>query len=95
MKLRIVNHKKFIRSLAIVMFLLIGLFNISIAKTDKKEAEIVDYTISRGETLWSIAEENRAEKEDIRQYIYDIKKLNNMTDSTVYENQTIKIKKGQ
>lgn len=47
MKLRIVNHKKFIRSLAIVMFLLIGLFNISIAKTDKKEAEIITYTISQ------------------------------------------------
>lgn len=94
-RMRIVNKFKFIRSTTILVFLLLALFNISVAKSNKEEAEIVDYTISRGETLWSIAEENKAEKEDIRQYIYDIKKLNNMTDSAVYENQTIKIKKGQ
>ena len=80
--------------MAIVIFLLLALFNISVAKSNKEEAEIIDYTISRGETLWSIAEENKAEKEDIRQYIYDIKKLNNMTDSAVYEGQIIQIKKG-
>lgn len=92
--MRIVNRKKFIRSMAILIFLLLALFNISVAKSNKEEAEIIDYTISRGETLWSIAEENKAEKEDIRQYIYDIKKLNNMTDSAVYEGQIIQIKKG-
>lgn len=92
--MRIVNKFKFIRSTAILIFLLLALFNISIAKSNKEEAEIIDYTISRGETLWSIAEENKAEKEDIRQYIYDIKKLNNMTDSAVYEGQIIQIKKG-
>lgn len=91
--MRIVNKFKFIRSTAILIFLLIALFNISIAKTDT-EAELINYTISRGETLWSIAEENKAGNEDIRQYIYDIKKLNNMTDSTVYEGQQIQIKKG-
>ncbi len=92
--MRIKNKIKFIRSIAIIVFLLIALFNISIAKTDK-EAEIIDYTISKGETLWSIAGEYKEKNEDIRQYIYDIKKLNNMTDSTVYPGQVIKIKNGQ
>lgn len=94
MHLRIKNKVKFIRSMAIATFLLIALFNISIAKSNTLEAEYIDYTITKGETLWSIAEENKAEKEDIRQYIYDIKKLNNMTDSAVYEGQIIQIKKG-
>lgn len=92
--MRIKNKIKFIRSIAIIVFLLIALFNISIAKTDK-EAEYIDYTISKGETLWSIAGEYKEQNEDIRQYIYDIKKLNNMTDSTVYPGQVIKIKNGQ
>ena len=92
--MRIKNKIKFIRSIAIVIFLLIALFNISIAKTDT-EAEYIDYTISKGETLWSIAGEYKEKNEDIRQYIYDIKKLNNMTDSTVYPGQVIKIKNGQ
>lgn len=93
--MRIVNRKKFIRSMAILIFLLIGLFNISIANTNKKEAEIIDYTITPGETLWSIAGEYTPNSKDVRETIYEIKKLNNMTDSTVYENQTIKIKIGQ
>lgn len=93
--MRIVNRKKFIRSIAILIFLLIGLFNISIANTDKKEAEIIDYTITPGETLWSIAGEYTPNSKDVRETIYEIKKLNNMTDSNIYAGQTIKIKIGQ
>lgn len=92
--MKIKNKIKFIRSIAIIVFLLIALFNISIAKTNT-EAEYNDYTISKGENLCSIAGEYKEQKEDIRQYIYDIKKLNNMTDSTVYLGQVIKIKSGQ
>lgn len=92
--MRIKNKVKFIRSIAILVFLLIALFNISIAKTNS-EAEIIDYTIAPGQTLWSIAKEYTPDNKDIRQTIYEIKQLNNMTDSTIYPGQTIKIKNGQ
>ena len=92
--MRIKNKVKFIRSIAILIFLLIALFNISIAKTNS-EAEIIDYTINKGETLWNIAKEYTPDNKDIRQTIYEIKQLNNMTNSTIYPGQTIKIKNGQ
>lgn len=92
--MRIKNKVKFIRSISILIFLLIALFNISIAKTNS-EAEIIDYTINKGETLWNIAKEYTPDNKDIRQTIYEIKQLNNMTDSTIYPGQTIKIKNGQ
>lgn len=92
--MKIKNKVKFIRSIAILIFLLIALFNISIAKTNS-EAEIIDYTINKGETLWNIAKEYTPDNKDIRQTIYEIKQLNNMTDSTIYPGQTIKIKNGQ
>lgn len=92
--MRIKNKVKFIRSIAILIFLLIALFNISIAKTNS-EAEIIDYTINKGETLWNIAKEYTPDNKDIRQTIYEIKQLNNMTDSTIYPGQIIKIKNGQ
>lgn len=92
--IRIVNNKKFIRSIAIVIFLLIAIFNVSIAKSSN-EAEIIDYTIAPGQTLWSIAKEYTPNSKDIRQTIYEIKQLNNMTDSTIYPGQTIQIKIGQ
>lgn len=92
--MRIKNKVKFIKSIAILIFLLIALFNISIAKTNS-EAEIIDYTINKGETLWNIAKEYTPDNKDIRQTIYEIKQLNNMTDSTIYPGQIIKIKNGQ
>jgi len=92
--MRIVNRKKFIRSIAILIFLLVGLFNISVAKSNK-EAEIIDYTITPGQTLWSIAREYTPNSKDIRDTIHEIKDLNNMQDSNIYAGQTIKIKIGQ
>lgn len=92
--MKIVNRKKFIRSIAIVIFLLIAIFNVSIAKSNNEE-EIIDYTIAPGQTLWSIAREYTPNSKDIRETIYEIKQLNNMTNSTIYPGQTIQIKKGQ
>ena len=92
--MRIKNKFKFIRSIAILLFLLIALFNISVAKSNK-EAETISYTVCKGDTLWTIAQDYKAENEDPRQYIYDIKKLNNMDNSNIYEGQILQIKKGQ
>lgn len=89
--MRIANKKKFIRNTTIAILLLIGLFNISIAKSNK-EAEMIDYTITRGQTLWNIAREYTPDNKDIRDTIHEIRKLNNLTDATIYEGQTIKIK---
>lgn len=89
--MKIVNKKKFVRSTTIAILLLIGLFNISVAKSNK-EVETIDYTISRGQTLWSIAREYTPDNKDIRETIHEIRELNNLTDATIYEGQTIKIK---
>ena len=88
------NKFKFIRSVTIIVFLLLTLFSTSIAKSNE-EAEIISYTVCKGDTLWNIAQEYKAENKDIRQYIYEIEKLNNMTNSNIYEGQTLKIIKEQ
>ena len=88
------TNKRKIRCLAVFIFLVIALFNISIARIEKEEAQTQDYIISSGETLWSIAQKYKNPEEDTRQYVYEIKKLNNMTNSTIYAGQTIKIIKG-
>lgn len=91
--MKIINKFKFIRTITILIFLLIALFNISVAKSNE-EAEIISYTVSRGETLWDIAKEYTPNNKDIRQTIYEIKKINNITEATIYERQTIQIKIG-
>lgn len=92
--MRIVNKYKFIRSTAILLFLILAIFNISIAK-DNKETSYIDYTVCKGDTLWTIAGEYKADNKDIRQYIYELKQLNNMTNSNIYEGQELKIIKEQ
>lgn len=89
--MRVANKKRFITSSTIAILLLIGLFNISIAKSNK-EAETIEYTIAKGQTLWSIASEYTPNNKDVRETIHEIRKLNNLQDATVYEGQTIKIK---
>lgn len=47
--------------------------------------------MSKGERLWDIAEQYKRPDQDIREYIYEIKKLNGLDESTIYEGQTIKV----
>lgn len=86
--MRIANKKRFITSIVIIIALLISLFNLCFAKT---EFVTEDYIVSAGETLWSIASENKKAGQDVREYIYELREVNNMNDCMIYPNQVIKI----
>ena len=88
--MRIVNKKRFIKSLALVLFLLLSLIHTSIAKEEDKK-EVIDYQIRSGQTLWSIAKEFTPNNKDIRQTIYEIEQINEQDLSVIYPGQTIKI----
>ena len=91
--MRIVNKRKFIKStltLIIIVISIIILVNTIINKTEYAEKYKTIY-ISEDETLWSIAEEYKKPNQDIREYIYEMKKLNNMESATIYEGQELTI----
>lgn len=88
------NKFKFIRSITIIVFLLSILYSTSIARIDKEE-ETTLYTVNKGDTLWTIAQEYKADNKDITQYIYELKKINNITNSNIYDGQTLEIIKEQ
>ena len=57
-----------------------------------KELDTKEYVVMRGETLWSIAEGLYSEENsDIQKIVYDIKDVNNMSESIVYEGQIINL----
>ena len=96
MKIKIVNRKKFIRSMMLILFILIltllGIHN-SYSKTEIAYKE--EY-IMKGDTLWSIAENQincneYYKNDDIRKVMYEIKKLNHIENENLEIGQKILI----
>ena len=86
--MRIVNKKRFIISITILIALIITLFNNCFAV---KKVETEDVVISAGDTLWSISCEYKKDGQDVREYIYELRKLNNLENCTIYPGQVLKI----
>lgn len=84
----IINKKRFIMSLSILLLIIISILNFSFAET---KTIVEDYTVSAGETLWSIALNHKAKNQDVRDYIYQLRKINNLDNCIIYPNQIIKI----
>lgn len=97
MVMKIVNLKKFIRSV-IVLLIFIFIISILFAKStlSYKQVEYVSVYVDYGDTLWKIAETQKEindyyKKRDIRDIISDIKKVNNLNSSDLYVAQELKI----
>lgn len=97
MKVTIVDKKKFIKMIIIIVVSILFFGVIGIKNTySKVEVQLREEYVYNGDTLWSIAEkeskENKYyEKEDIRNIVYDIKKVNNMENSSLEVGQKILI----
>ena len=85
--MKIVNRRKFFRmvilTVFIITFVILIFSNNSYSKGEVKEKVLY---ISEGDTLWNIAtyeKENNAyyEQKDIRDIVYEIKKINNIDNS--------------
>ena len=61
---------------------------ISSGKNVNKEYKTI--TVRQGDTLWDIASKHCG-KMEIRQYIYQIKKVNNLDDAIIYVGQKINL----
>lgn len=87
--MKIVNMKKFVRSVSVtiglIIFLILMLTNISFSHTEINYKEI---SVSSGDTLWSIAKYEKDnniyfEDKDIRDIIAEIKRINNLNASNL------------
>lgn len=94
MKLKVVNKKKFVKSILTIVFIFVLGFmviNSVLASNEAVETKESEYVVCKGDTLWKIAEKYKLENQDPREYIYEVEKLSNMTSATIYEGQIIKI----
>lgn len=87
--MKIVNFPRFIISISLLACLIS--FVISMATTKVFSASPVEYdkiVVSAGDTLWSIALDLDG---DIKENIYNIKKVNKLIDPIIYEGQELLI----
>lgn len=86
-KLRLRNKKRFTSFL--FLLLVTGMLAGSvIAAAGNEKTEYRTVTVIPGDTLWDIAKANAGNK-DIRKYVYDIKKINQLDNATIYVGQTL------
>lgn len=83
------NKNKFFSFLFIISLItFILIYSISVSGFEEPQYKAV--VIRPGDTLWSIAEKY-GNNGNIREYIYHIKKINNLDSGTLYENTSILI----
>lgn len=94
--MKIVNFKKFIRSV-FILFITILTISLFINKNTLSHTEIQYKTIyvSTGDTLWNIAQNLQNteyyQNKDIRAIVHDLMEKNNLSSSSLYIDQELKI----
>lgn len=99
-KMKIVNMKKFVRSICILIGILIALIlffpKATFSHNENEHPNYETVSVAKGDTLWSIAtyqQENNPyyTEKDVRDIIKQLKKLNQLDHSELQIGQTIKV----
>lgn len=91
MRKKLVLKNKFRFALIISVFFLLACSTVFASSAyGYREPQYKYVSVAAGDTLWGIASRYK-NSEDIRKYIYKIKKINNLKTSMIYEGEVIKI----
>lgn len=77
MKFKIVNRARFITVMSVVLFLIIA--GLHVTNCEEEKRVIATHTIVAGDTLWSICKEYKPANMDLREYIDQVQKYNNIS----------------
>jgi len=87
---RLKNKRRFAAFLFCTALMLLFIGTISLSNAGNITAEHRLVRVNHGDTLWEIAGKYRGGTE-IREYIYKIKKMNNLDSAVIYAGQTLKL----
>lgn len=95
-RITIVNKKRFMFTIIIIIFILFfGLFFSIYAIINKAECtqdiKYIEVYVQDGDTIWNIAKQYVSNNRDIRDLIYEIGQINNLKDYNIYPGDIIRI----
>lgn len=94
--MKIVNVKKFIRTISILVILILIILLFSNKTYSKVDTKYKEESIILGDTLWSISQEEAKnnkyfENKDIREIVSEIKRINKLDNLDLKEGQKLVI----
>jgi|GEM_PF-597478 len=93
-KVVIKNKMRFIISLLLIVTLIVGIFMMSVGEGKElgfdKNINWVYVKVKEGDTLWSISKNFVDQTIDIRDYVYFIRKINNLKTGYIYPGQVLR-----
>mgnify|MGYP002610430059 FL=1 len=94
--MKIVNVKKFIRTMSILVILILIIILFSNKTYSKVDTKYKEESIILGDTLWSISQEEAKnnkyfENKDIREIVSEIKRINKLDNLDLKEGQKLVI----
>lgn len=99
-KMKIVNMKKFVRSVLILIGVIVALIiffpKATLSHNENTYSNYEKISVAQGDTLWSIAsyqQENNPyyTEKDVRDIIIELKKVNQLSNSNLQVGQTLKV----
>lgn len=73
----------------VIAIMIIVIISLNIVKANSNR-QYIDYVVGEGDTIWSIAIDNNIYK-DVREMVYEIRKINNEEDCIIHVGQVLKI----
>ena len=94
--MKIVNVKKFIRTMSILVILILIIILFSNKTYSKVDTKYKEESIILGDTLWSISQEESKnnkyfENKDVREIVSEIKRINKLDNLDLREGQKLLI----
>jgi hypothetical protein len=92
-RFKIVNKKRFFIAFMVLLAMLLMIFVITVYAFDNSPGNTYtyrEYIVSQGDTLWDISQKYKGET-DIRTYLYDLKKINELNSSDISIGMKLKL----
>ncbi|NBI07929.1 LysM peptidoglycan-binding domain-containing protein [Senegalia massiliensis] len=92
-RLVIVNKFRFVTFLLVLILLFALLLNnlLSVVVASNTDSEYKQIHVKEGDTIWCIAKSNNPEGDDVREVVYKIKKINNISNEWIEAGDILKI----
>lgn len=87
-KIYLKNPERLIMSIAILVFIIFGMFGFQNVALGDSIPEYITITVSKGDTIWTIAKDYY-QQNDVRDIVEEIKKINNLENSNIKVGQEL------